>query len=894
VKLSRHPLLLIPLLAALLLLITVALADRVLVGNFAQLERADVEAKSTQIVRALDAELGQLAAYTLDHAQWDEPFRLVVNGGRNFLDISMQTGVLRTIETDLALVVDAKGKDLFSVLLVGEGTDTQRVTPAPESVLAPMRAWHGRLSELAERPAHQRLFRVGDQIYAFYGARITNSNRSVVTDASLFFARRIDAVELARVRRNVVLPLEMRLVGLDAASGADSQLEQWAATPEVRTAMLPTAQPDRVAGVALLRDVTGVPIAVLRTEMDRSIFATGRRNTWFLVGAIACLLTGFVGVALLLIRRLRKSNLAREEEQERYRRVVASLEECVALVDVKSGRLVECNAALQRTVGYEEVELRNRRVEEVFPEYRQLLERWRGADLGGSSSVESPLRAANGSLIDSEVTLAQLQHSGRRLLCLVARDITQRKRADSEREDHRRSLEHLATHDPLTGLPNRLFLRDRLPELLQKASASGSCLALLFLDLDQFKSINDTRGHAAGDELLRETARRLRASIASSDIVVRMGGDEFVLLVGDPGDRQNVSGVAQRVLEAMRQPLKIDDQSFAMSASIGVSVFPEDGTDVESLLKHADIALYEAKNAGRDNCKFFCAEMVLGRGERVALQQALRRAIGTEQIRLEYQPIFRLQTGELSSFEALVRWTHPELGAIAPQQFIELAEQTGLIHALGEQILNMVVRQLAAWRSMGLQLRPVTLNVSPLQLARESLTPAIRRACGSYAIDLALLHVEVTETALMQEGGRHVAGLSMLRELGCKVLIDDFGTGYSNLAQLKNLPLDRIKIDRSLVSDMANDANDAAIVTAVASMAHSLGLEVVAEGIETAEQLLMLQQLGCAYGQGFHFARPLSPEDCIALLEAASRAERGAEARSRSLRLVPPQRRTQE
>ncbi|MBK9250937.1 MAG: hypothetical protein IPM70_03190 [Proteobacteria bacterium] len=324
-KLLRHPLLLIPALAALLMLITVGLADRVLIANFAQLEQADVEAKSTQIVRALDAELGQLAAYTLDHAQWDEPFRLVMTGRRGFLDISMQTGVLQTIETDLALVIDAKGTDLFSVLLVGEGAEARRVTPAPDSVLAPMRAFHGRLDELAARPPHQRLFRVGDQIYAFYGARITNSTRSVKTDASLFFARRIDATELARVRRNVVLPLEMRLVGVGGIPGADSQLEQWVANPGARTAMLPTAQPDRVAGVALLRDISGKPIAVLRTELDRGILNTGRRNTWLLVAAIAGLLTVFVGVATLLIHRLRLSNRAREEEQERYRRVVASL-----------------------------------------------------------------------------------------------------------------------------------------------------------------------------------------------------------------------------------------------------------------------------------------------------------------------------------------------------------------------------------------------------------------------------------------------------------------------------------------------------------------------------------------------------------------------------------------
>jgi diguanylate cyclase (GGDEF)-like protein/PAS domain S-box-containing protein len=886
-------LLLIPGLALLLLAITVVLADRVLIANFAQLERDDVEAKSTQILRALDAELGQLAAYTLDHAQWDEPFRLVVNGGRGFLDISMQTGVLQAIDTDLALVVDAKGKDLFSVLLVGEGVEAQRLTPAPETVLKPLRAWHGKLDALAARPAHQRLFRVGDQIYAFYGARITNSNRSVVTDASLFFARRIDAAELARVRRNVVLPLEMRLLGLDGLAGADSQLEKWAANPRVRTAMLPTGDPDRVAGVALLRDMTGQPIAVLRTEMDRGILTTGGRNTWLLVAAIAGLLTVFVGVVSWLIRRLRHSNLAHAEEQERYRRVVASLEECVALVDVRSGSLVECNAAMQRTLGHGEAALRNRPVVDVFPEYQRLLERWRSAEFGGSSSVESPLRAANGELIEAEVTLAQLHHSGRRLLCLVARDITLRKRAESERENHRRSLEHLATHDPLTGLPNRLFLREQLPDLLKRAAAAGSGLALLFLDLDQFKSINDTRGHAAGDELLRETARRLRSSVSGSDIVVRMGGDEFVLLVGDLSDRQTVSAVAQRVLETLRQPLKVEGQAFAMSASIGISVFPDDGLDLESLLKHADIALYEAKNAGRDTSKFFRADMVLGRGERVALQQALRQAIGTEQIYLEYQPIFRLHNGELSSFEALVRWAHPELGIIPSEQFVELAEQSGLIHALGEQILNLVFRQLAAWRSLGLQLKPVTLNVSPLQLGRETLPQAIRRVSGHYGIELGLLHIEVTETVLMQEGGRHAASLRLLRDLGCKVLIDDFGTGYSNLSQLKNLPLDRIKIDRSLVRDMATDSNDAAIVTAVTTMAQSLGLEVVAEGVETAEQLLMLQQMACAYGQGFHFSKPLSPEDCIALLEAAARAARGTDsAKVRSLRLVPPPRRS--
>lgn len=869
----RNPLLLIPGLAALLLVAVVVLAERVFIANFERLERTDVETKSTQILSALDAELGQLAAYTLDHAQWDEPFRLVVEGERNFFDISMQTSVLQTIGTDLALVVAANGRDLYSVLLLGEGEEATRVAPAPESMLAPMRQWHGRLEELARLPPHRRLFQVDGHIHAFAGARISNSFRSVNTDASLFFARRLDAHELASVRRNVVLPLEMlRLDDMDSRA-MDPALADWLAAPDSDLAMLPTARPDRMAGVALLRDLAGKPIAVLRTEVGRELLASGRRNTWLLVGAIATLLTLFVAGAMLLILELRRSNKAQQEEHERYRRVLENIEECVALVDAQSGRIVECNLALQRKLGLREQGLQGMPIEGVFGDFQRRLEEWQKSGGRGPTSFESRLRTRDGSLINTDVTFARLHHSGRELICVVARDVTLRKQAEQEREEHRRKLEHLAGHDPLTGLPNRLYLKTQLPAMLQQAAIDGTQVGLLFLDLDHFKSINDTRGHAAGDELLRVAARRLVSGVASNDTVVRMGGDEFVILVRDLPDRQAAANAAQRVVESLREPLQIDGQPFGLSGSIGIGLFPRDGADAESLLQHADIALYEAKNAGRDNFRFFEPGMSADRSERVVMQQALRQAIGTDELYLEYQPIFNLKDGRLASFEALVRWNPPHAGAVPPERFIAVAEQSGLIHVLGEQVLDMLCRQLAAWRAKGVRLRPVTFNVSPLQLERDSLTQMIRSTAARHGIELPLLQLEVTETALMKEGGRHVASLQSLRESGCRILIDDFGIGYSNLAQLKNLPLDRIKIDRSFVRDMAVDANDAAIVTAVCGMAHDLGLEVVAEGIEETEQHLMLQKLGCDYGQGFHLSRPLTAEACVALLQAAAHAE---------------------
>lgn len=559
----------------------------------------------------------------------------------------------------------------------------------------------------------------------------------------------------------------------------------------------------------------------------------------------------------------------------RSQAVLEGIEEAIAIADGETGRILDVNPALLRSTGYSAGELQGHPIDLVFVDYDRLCDLARETRRGTVAAFgECRIRARDGRMIDADVTLGEVAHAGRRLLCLVARDITLRKQAERQREEHRRSLEHLANHDPLTGLPNRLSLKAQLPQLLRDLTGTQGDLALFYIDLDEFKGINDSRGHAAGDELLRITAQRLRACVSAGDSVIRMGGDEFVILARELPGRSAAAGIAERIVASLRQPLQMEGETVRVTASVGISLYPDDGLDLESLLKHADIALYEAKNAGRDNYRFFDADMDIGHGERLALQQALRHAIGTDQIFLEYQPVLDLHTGQMVSFEAMVRWRHPELGVLAPGRFVPLAEQCGLILPLGEQVIDLVCRQVTEWRAAQLTARPVAVNISPQQLASEKLVPLIVKLAARHGVELSLLQLEVTETAVMQDSGRHVAALEALRELGCKVFIDDFGTGYSSVSQLKSLPIDRLKIDGSFVRDMPVDANDAAIVGAVISMARSLDIELAAEGIESAEQLGMLQDLGCRLGQGFHFSRPIAPSQCVALLEQAARNTR--------------------
>jgi diguanylate cyclase (GGDEF)-like protein len=449
-------------------------------------------------------------------------------------------------------------------------------------------------------------------------------------------------------------------------------------------------------------------------------------------------------------------------------------------------------------------------------------------------------------------------------------DARQREAHLQQREARYRELAH---HDALTGLPNRLSLQSQMPQLFETAAAADSKVAIIYIDLDHFKDINDARGHRCGDQLLAATAERLRECVRPSDLVVRMGGDEFIVAAFGTQSPEQIEVLVERLGWSINAPLRFEGDTIESSASMGIAIYPDHGADIDVLMRHADIALYAAKAKGRRTHQFFTPSMSSAFVERVFLQQALARAIGTQQLFLEYQPLVDLKSGQLTGFEALLRWRHPERGLVPPLIFIPVAEHCGLIDALGAEVTEMVCRQLQRWRREGLQLLPIAINVSPRHFERGSLGQMLATAAEACDIDPSLLHLEITETALMNGTGKEAQTLQALKELGVKVMIDDFGIGYSSLNHLKSLAIDGLKIDRSFVRDMTVDERDAAIVSAVIGIARSLGIGVLAEGVESVQHVQQLRSLGCDHGQGNFLHPPIAADKCALLLLQAARGE---------------------
>ena len=413
-------------------------------------------------------------------------------------------------------------------------------------------------------------------------------------------------------------------------------------------------------------------------------------------------------------------------------------------------------------------------------------------------------------------------------------------------------------HDGLTGLPNRLLFRDRLGHALADARRRGAGFALLACDLDQFKIINDTLGHPAGDALLKEVADRLRAATRENDTVARLGGDEFAVILNDVDDPQIAQSTITRVIAAMGQPIGLDGSSMSIGISIGVAFGPRDGEDADTLFKNADIALYRAKAAGRNTHSFYEPGMDAALAARINLEQDLRDAIREERLALHYQPVVDLASGAVSGFEALLRWQHPTRGAVSPCEFITLAEETGLIISLGEWALHEACREAIGWPG---NMR-AAVNVSAVQFQQPGLEQTVRRALTTSGLAPHRLELEITESVLLQDSEAAIACLHRLKALGVRIALDDFGTGFSSLSYLRRFPFDKIKIDRSFIRDIA-DPDTAAIVRAIVGIAARRGAIVTAEGVETGEQLEQVRQEGCTEVQGFLYSRPITAPEAL-------------------------------
>ncbi len=474
---------------------------------------------------------------------------------------------------------------------------------------------------------------------------------------------------------------------------------------------------------------------------------------------------------------------------------------------------------------------------------------------------EEKFLTVDGSVLEVEVAAAPFIYQGRRGRIVVVHDITPLKR-------HQAELEYQINHDTLTRLASRSQLVERLDTAIAHAGRCGDQVHVIFFDLDNFKVINDSLGHPVGDQVLCEVAGRMQQAMRREDTLARLGGDEFVLMVVGQSGEAIVQTLLPRIQAAIARPMMIETQEIFVTASIGISSFPADGADTHLLLKRADIAMYRAKETGRNRFQFFTPQMNAKIDERLRLQNRLRRALERDELRLLYQPKVSLDTGRICGAEALLRWHPPGEAPVSPDKFIGLAEETGLIVDIGDWVLRTACEQHKDWEARGLGRLELAVNCSPRQFLDEDFVPGIMRIIAATGVDASHLEIEVTESALVADPDQAIHILGQIKQLGIRLSVDDFGTGYSSLSYLKRFPLDRLKIDQSFVRDLPDDSDDAAIVRAVTSLGKSLGLKLTAEGVETCEQMRFLRELGNDEAQGFLFSEPVTAAEFERLLEA--------------------------
>jgi diguanylate cyclase (GGDEF)-like protein/PAS domain S-box-containing protein len=538
------------------------------------------------------------------------------------------------------------------------------------------------------------------------------------------------------------------------------------------------------------------------------------------------------------------------------------------LVDAQSLQILSTNAALRHSLGLDEHELKALTLPQLFAhdeDAKALISRLR--EPNSRTSLRTRRRGPNGQMLNIEISGYPIELGQRRVLAYTTHDVTVRSNFEAQLLENQQRLDHLAHHDQLTALPNRLFLAAHLPGAIEETRRSGQMLAILFLDLDRFKHINDSRGHETGDALLKTVAQRIRSTVRSVDVVVRMGGDEFIVILKEVANTAQVNEAAERIIEALSRPVVINGRSIVTTVSIGVSLYPRDGADMEELLRHSDTAMYQAKERGRNNWQVFSPVMGRRLKARVAIESHLRAALQLSQLDVHYQPIVDIESQRVVALESLVRWKHPEYGFVSPTRFIGVAEESGLIVPIGEFVLQRVLEDARRWLDSGFTMVPIAINVSAIQLQRYDFADLILKMTSAKGLRPTILQIELTESAIFEtlegrNGEPNKDSVADLRKLGIDISIDDFGTGYSSLSYLKRWRFDYLKIDRTFVRDLGTDMSDLAIVGAIIAMARHLNIRVIAEGIEGWQQLEKLRELGCTLAQGHLFAKPAPAHKC--------------------------------
>ncbi|QJD30233.1 putative bifunctional diguanylate cyclase/phosphodiesterase [Methylococcus geothermalis] len=617
-----------------------------------------------------------------------------------------------------------------------------------------------------------------------------------------------------------------------------------------------------LASIVMSEVVTAAMGLLLKGEVTFDYLATGMVAAFLVSGIVVA---GTMKMEELERRRQEEvaKNRALRASERRYRTLIEVANDAILVTDAETGTLVDCNRQAEVLLGMSRNEIIGQHLSNLHETGKDLEEAETDCISrllrGKTGTIELSLIRADGTSIPVEVSSSAFEMDGRRYVHGAFRDITQRREAEDR-------IKHLAHHDPLTNLPNRVFLHGRLEQAVEFARREQKQVAVMFIDLDNFKRINDTLGHRIGDALLEQVAGRLTENVHGSQVVGRLGGDEFLVVITGNHVSTTATAMAKRILESICRPYTVEDYQLHSGASIGIAVYPADGNSAETLMKHADAAMYHAKSKGRNTFEFFSQAINRGVRERLEIENGLRDALKHGAFRLHYQPQVDLATGSIRSVEALLRWRHPVLGVITPDRFIPIAEETKLILPLGLWVLDRACHQLRTWRNDGIAGIRMAINVSVKQLQDEAFFEALGSIVERHGLSGSDIELEITESAIMENLSRVQAILKSLRDYGITLSIDDFGTGYSSLGRLKLLPIQSLKIDRSFVRDIETDQGNAKICDGIIALGHSLGLKIIAEGVETAAQKVRLQDAGCDAIQGFLIAKPLPADEAAKLI----------------------------
>jgi diguanylate cyclase (GGDEF)-like protein len=781
----------------------------ILIRSFLSLEQDRANRDLDRVDQALDQVNYALFTFTSDWTHWNDLYDYMSGKKPEFVPDNLNMTAFVNSHVNLITFWNSEGK-----LVVGSSVDTdnQKFISFPSGLEKYVYPKSLLLSYDDPNKEVRGYVLTSRGIMLVASSSVTDGDKLLPPMGASIFGRNLDQALVNKIAETTKVDVSLFL---------KPDIEKSKSLTEIFNRIAKTNQhysepinDNLLEGFTLIRDINKEPIGMFRMKTPRAIYGTGVKAVNYYLSTFMVLAVIFSLFMLWLLRYL----------------IISRLEK----LDHQVAKISETNAIDQRV------------------------------DTGGNDELSSVATEINHMLDIIQVSQEQLEHRvEERTLELqktnvqLQAEITERKSIERELIIHKEHLVRLAHYDNLTSLPNRVFFNEILNKAISHASRNEKVLAILFIDLDRFKTINDALGHTVGDLVLKEMSSRFSNLLRSGDILARLGGDEFIVLLNDIGDMKQAAAVAAKVLTSSSQPVVVESHEFFITASIGISVFPNDGRSLEDLQKNADMAMYKSKRNGGGVFHFYSHDMDTAANEHIRLEAALRKGIQNNELILHYQPQLDLKDGKIKRVEALIRWESPELGLVSPGAFIPLAEETGLIMPIGEWALHEACRTAKQWIDQGYEPISVAVNVSPKQFRYQDIASIAKDALTKTGLPPEYLEVEITETAVMDNVENAIEKLKSLREMGIHISVDDFGTGYTSISYLKQYPINTLKIDQAFIKGIPRNQHDVGITTAVIALGHNLGLEIVAEGVETIEQMQFLSEHGCDFIQGYYISRPL-------------------------------------